>query len=70
MAMQKKHAVNFFEYNACDSIFSEILNENKDLVTLYTTIVINIPLSLLGTCTVANVWSYPGSYWHIVATVA
>ena len=53
MAMQKKDAINFFEYiNACDSIVSDIFNENKDTATLYATIVINILLSLLGT--VAN----------------
>ena len=54
MDMQQKHAINFFEYNnSCDTVFSDIFNENKDnIVTLYATIVINIPLSLLGT--VAN----------------
>ena len=39
MAMQKKHAVDFSKYNACDSILSDIFQENKDVAILYATIV-------------------------------
>ena len=54
MAMQtvKHRTLIVFEFTTCDSFFSHIFNENKNVATLYAAIVINILLSLLGT--VAN----------------